>query len=179
MSNGEDKKFDLGKTIGTIETNISHIKETVDGVNGKVDSIGRELMELSSSTVKRDECTKRTKMITDSMSALAHDLQQQQPQEVEEVEEQKPWLQRVKENATAIITIFTLIGLLGAGVYKLAHVIVKVESALAQQSQTTVQQTKTLKQELRKIDKTRVVYVPMPVYPDAGVKPRRYKRRNR
>lgn len=194
MSNGDDKKFDLGKTIGAIESNIGHIKEAVDGVNGKVDTIKEKLIQLNGSAVKHDQCEARTGRLAKKVDQLRGEVARKQTRnevpsiapllddtaEVEVVEEDEPdkksLLIRAKENVSSIVVILGALGLLGTGFYKLAHILVNVEQAVVNQNK---KQTKAIKQELQKVHTTppRVIY--LPVYPDASVKKRTPRRRHR
>lgn len=61
MPSNDDKfdlprRFDLGKTIGSIESSVSSIQHTVDKVNSKVDNLNDKINQLSHTTVKKTEC---------------------------------------------------------------------------------------------------------------------------
>lgn len=70
----EGDKFDLGKTIGSIESSVGSIRSTVDKVNSKVDSLGDKLNHLSHAAVKKTECSESCGRVVRKVDSLKVEL---------------------------------------------------------------------------------------------------------
>lgn len=177
MPHDEDDK--LHEKIGFMRADIKNVGEKIDKMVEKVDCIDTKVSTLSNTTVKQEECTRRTKAVTDAVQTLTFEVQRKQTRgenpAIGPLLQKPSWLQRARENAAALTAIITLLSLLGIGAYKFAHFIVKTEEALTTRSE---RQEKLLKTGIKKLDREpKIIYVKVPVLPDAGVVPRTTPRR--
>lgn len=69
-----EDKFDLGKTIGSIESSVGSIQNTVDKVNLKVDSLGDKLSHLNHTTVKKNECSEGCGKVERKVDSVRQEL---------------------------------------------------------------------------------------------------------
>lgn len=195
----DDDEKSLHEKIGYMRAEIKGVGEKVDKVITKVDCVDRKLVQLNGSTVKHEQCESKHQDLSQRLDRVHREVAKKQSRPempvvsensqpsipafddvtAEEEESKKSLLIRVKENVSAIVVILGALGLLGTGFYKLAHLLVKVETAIDRQEKEAKAQTKVLKQELRKVGNQppRVIYVP--VFPDAGTKLKRPRRRHR
>jgi hypothetical protein len=81
-------------------------------------------------------------------------------------------LARAAENAGSITKILTLVSVLGVGLWAVHKFVVRMETALDRQSGQQTQATKRLMTRLDTPMEPQVVYVPVVVKPDAGVRRR-------
>lgn len=170
MSSEDDKS--LHEKIGYMRAEIKGVTAKVDTVIEKVDCVDHKLVVLNGSTVKQEQCEARMNRSDDSQPSIVFS-------DVTKEEPKKSWLLRVKENIAAILVICGFASLLGAGFYKVAHLMVGIETILANANKESKKQTNVIKKEISKANvQPKVIY--LPVYPDAGTKkyqPRRRRHR--
>jgi hypothetical protein len=86
-------------------------------------------------------------------------------------------LHKAAENAGNITKILTLISAVAIGLWAAHKFVVRVEAAVERNTGQQTQVTKKLMHRLDTPQPPQVVYVPVPVPPDAGVRRRRPRRR--
>lgn len=195
----DDDEKSLHEKIGYMRAEIKGVGEKVDKAIEKVECVDRKLTQLNGSTVKHEQCKETSDKIGRAVERLHTEVAKKvtrnevpsvgplvagqsfgdtTPVAEEEEEPKKPLLLRIKDHLSAIMVILGALGLLGGGFYKLAHLLVKVETAIDRQEKEAKAQTKVLKRELQKVSNTTPQVIYVPVYPDAGPKLKRHKRRH-
>lgn len=194
----------LHEKIGYMRAGISNVTDRVNTVLRKVEDVDDKIANLSTTTVRHEQCDSRTAKIERKIDQVIYELSKKQTRQelqtisrssaefrspaevtdrvsVDELQKtsfQRSVLASLKENAVAITAIIGLITVASVGFLKLARFVVRVETILEENKNITETQTRKLKAEIKRIDeRPKVVYVP--VKPDAAVpsKTRRVRRR--
>lgn len=196
----------IREKLGFVQADVKHVSAQVEKIVGKVDEANTNITKLTSSTVKQSECAQRTNHIAEKLDLIREELAKKQTRpenpavgfgrvnsgvfqahdDSTERKKRKPFLVKLKDNLSLTIAIFTLLGLLIAGVVKFAHVIVTIEETLQERDKKDRKEIKKvddLRSEIKKMrdEQKKVIYVPVYKEPDAGpaTKSRRHRRSRR
>ena len=200
MSPREDDT--IREKIGSMQSDVKHMSYQVEKIAVKLDEANDNIVQLRTSTVKQSECTDRTQVIFEKLDQLKEEVSKKitRPENrivksgkavsgifyvddgSTEKKKRKPLFSKIKDNVTVAIAIFTLVGIVIAGIVKFAHVIVTIEETLEARSEKERREFKKvdeLHSEIRKMrsEYKKVIYVP--VYPDMGPEPKARNRRIR
>lgn len=188
----------LHEKIGFMQADIKNVGAKVDSVARKLDVAADRMIQLTSETVKQGECTRRIRLIGDQISSLKDIVAKKQTREnnpsvasflkdpsvvlqrmPEEKESSKKesFSIKLRDNLALVLTIITLFGIMLAGIIKLSHFVVGLETLVKQSESHSAQQTQTLRKEIKSM-RPKVVYVPVvsDAGPDAKVKKPRRRR---
>lgn len=176
----------LHEKIGFMQADIKNVGAKVDSVARKLDVAADRMIQLTSESVKQGECTRRIRLIGDQISSLKDIVAKKQTREnnpaissflkdpsvvlqkvseAREPSKKESFSIKLKDNLALVITIITLFGIMLAGIIKLSHFVVGLETLVKRSENHSVQQTQTLRKEIKNMT-PRIVYVP--VLPDAG-----------
>ena len=189
----------LREKLGFVQADIKHVSAQVEKIVGKVDEANTNIVKLNTLTVKQPECIQRTSIIAEKIDQLKEEVSKKQTrpenptirydtavfgtsknfEESGKKSGRKPFAVKLKDNAAAILAVFTLLGLLITGIVKFAHVIVTIEETLAKNEKKEIKKSNELKDEIKKLrsERRKVIYIP--VYKDSGPETRRSRRRFR
>lgn len=157
---------------------IGAIKEGVKGLKDGQDKLTSTVSDLHTQMVTKDDCSDHREVLCKKLDAKA-DANAARAANAARVEADKAqnWLVRWGKKAGAITAIIGLILLCGGTLLALSRFIASVESTLAQDRKVQASQTRQVMRELKRPRDPVIVTQPILVYPDAGV--RRYRPRRR
>lgn len=162
---------DIGKITKGIEGLEKGQGELVDGqreVEQKITGLHKSVAAL----VTREECEANCSELEERVEEVAACAGA-----AKELAKDKPGLlARAANNAGDITKIMTLVVSLLVGLYMMHKFMIRLESAMDRTTAKATEATKKLKQRLDKPQTPQVVYVPVVVKPDAGVRRRRPRR---
>jgi hypothetical protein len=149
----------LYEKVGFILADVKNIGQKVDGVMNKVDCVNKKIIKLSETAVKAKDCKSRSREIELKVANLENKLNSPTIQH-------RKFVSKLRNNLGLIVTIFSLVSILGAGIYKLAHFIVDIEKAIHVSKTETTKSVTALRQEIKRIS--------LPYYRDTVVNSDKY-----
>ena len=182
----------LYSTIGGMNTSIKSLVVSQKEVKDKLDTVTNRVTEVATSMVTKEDCDAHRQAISTAIGK-----KQTRPDNLAvgfnpnissasiplPARGQTSFADWIRRNIGLISATLGVLALLGTGVVKVAYLIVGLDSAIQRTEKRHEATSATLKKELREVKEAaqepRVVYIPVPSTPDAGVPARRARRHRR
>jgi hypothetical protein len=187
----------LHEKVGFLRSDVKNVEQKLDKISDQVVSVGNKIVELDNTTIKHTQCATQSAVFASKIDELKKILKTKQTKEdhqsvtaitklvsdqLYKAKQGRTVLEKIKENATTITVIIGMVSILIIGLIKFAKFVVNFENSLKITEQLTTRKVDELKTEVKYIRhleeaKPNIVYIP--IHPDAGIAPRRHRRRPR
>lgn len=134
----------LYEKVGFILADVKNIGQKVDGVMEKVNCVDKKIIDLSNSTISTDEYTQKSNELNSRISNLESKI-------IPSTTQNKNFPYKLKNNLGLVVTIITMVTILGASGYKLAHFVVNIEKAIQLSKNETKESVTALHRDIRKL----------------------------
>lgn len=147
--------------IKYIREDIRGATEKIDTLTGKVEDVKVATTKLKAITVTKAVCDDHHQQVNKKLYNISRELEKKQTKSnhlvatEDDLPNAKSLLTKIKDNIAAISIILGFIGLIGAGFYKLAHIMVNIEKTV-----NDSEAIKELRNEVKKLsNKPKIKYI--------------------